>query len=273
MNRALTVSGKRRLLSVLESATTVSTLVQVLGPQFHELHAGPAEGAVTYVHRNSMTIVEAPVIGGDLAATASLIEGQDARLYLTDLLERVSSLEDVISLVTDIYGSAPGVIEAFKRGRRLWISSIEAVIELRGRKNEFTVRVLDAESAFSALDAATRMLSDKESLELIVGPMLALEPSRSQSVLTIKHSAVAFRPLASGGYELLTDSALRAAFMESAKSLPSIEACDERIGQWCDYYGRFEHMEPDGVIRVEWRLPGPKLQLVWHGDAVSKVTY
>jgi len=264
MNRPLSVKAKERLLSGLARATTLPALLHTLGPRFVCLSSGPVDGAITWVHRDSLTIIEGPVRDGHLYETASLIDGEDARLYLVDLFERSPSLDDLVNSLAEIYGSSPGVLEAFKRGRRLWVSGTQSVIEIRGKKTEFTVRILDAESAFSALDAATRMMPGREALELVVGSTLALEPNTSTSILLLKDGAVGFLPLPSGGYGLLTDNRLCEAFMESVQPGSSIEECDARIRHWSDYYGRTEQITPSGEPLVNWRLPSLGLDFIWH---------
>lgn len=226
---------------------------------FERLETEPGAAVITLVHRASLTVVELLADGSG----AAVIEGEDARVYLTDVLTHQSGgVAGVIDLLGRIGGGPPIVLEAFRRGRRLLLAKLPRVVEVRGRRATVDrVRILDEPSSAVVIDAVLRLRPTLDALRATLSDVHPLV-SRPRSWLALGRRAVVVEVVGGGGFRLASADERDGILLGAARSAGDIDAVDALVARWCEIYGRRETADPRGQPTVVWRLDPLPLELV-----------
>lgn len=242
---------------------TALDLERALGADFTKLTPSPVPDAMTLIHRRTCALVEAAVDPATGSGRRALITGEDARLYLQDLLSRLERVQVVLEVLDALQGIPPLVLEVFPRGRRLVLPRLACVVEIRGRRTVDSVRLLDPAASGRALDARLRLLPDRAAL-------LSLFPEARRAgshCWTLLGGTVGARPVpGGGGYELLDAAALAGALGEMIETLPDVDAADALLDTAFDTLDRSETSDGRGEPVVRWRPLGLHHELLWRRD-------
>ncbi len=249
----LPAAVRQRLDAACRWPQTVTQLRDALGEAFLELDSGPVAEAVTFVHRQTCAVVEAPLDGEGLGARPAVVDGDDARLYLADLLARRETIAEVQDILAQLQHAPPIVLEVFRRGQRLLLPRLLCVVELRGRRELDSLRILEPDRGAASVDAALRLIEDVSAVSHQFGEVRRLGDDRG--TLLLLGGSVAAAPVAGGGgFRLLSRGELITRMKTHIAHARDIDAADEIVATWYDCYGRRERVDPLGGAVVTWRL-------------------
>ena len=250
---------RARIDAALSLVVRTYEMAGALGPGWRALEG---TAGATWLHRESLAIVEAPCTGDRLDAPPVVITGDDARLYLTDLLRRLATAAEVEGLLTDLQGAPPLCLEAFRGGQRLVLPRLACVIELRGRKGLDAVRIEDERTSLTAIQAALEALPDLGALQALCGddlrPVTPDPPVRHWLALGGR-LGIATRD--GGGFRVLPAEETRAILRHHASAAEDTGAVDRLMAAWFNVYDRRETAGSDGRAEVHWRFEPLDLEL------------
>lgn len=230
---------------------TVGALTDALGASFRPLSGAPVEGAVTLVHGETLVIVEAARAGDALLSPVGLIEGEDARTYLSDLLGRLTTVDALVDELISLQSGPPHVLEAHRRGQRLLLPDLLCVVEADGRRRLEAVRILDPEAAYRAIDSWLRLQTSRVSIEGFLGRLQRVEAG----LWLMRDGRQGLKTLDSGGHTLVSGAGLVEALTSALSRAPDVATADAMIGRWFTDYGRRESADAQGRAVVGWRIP------------------
>jgi hypothetical protein len=251
---AMAQAEQARFRAALSWPQTPDEVGACLGRAFRPVGNGPVDESQVWVHRPSLVLVEAVVEGDRLAGKATLIAGDDVRLYLMDWLSRLPDIDSAVTLLTQLCGRHPHVLEISKGGQRLLLPEILTVVELRARRRELErAQVMDTQASASALDAVLRTHSDAAAIQALLDGDFAEVQADPPLYLVLAGNALVTASR-TGRFGLVWGDGL----IERLQSIApqSVAQMDAWLARLFSPVLRHETSDRRGAARVQWRA-GP----------------
>lgn len=226
----------------------VSELEVVLPRRYRRLAIDGATDRAVWLDTSAPALLEVAVSADEVVLHA-LANEADFAAVLTNELKASTSPSDAIDWLESSYGALQ-VMESFRKGMRLAVSTFPLVIELRGRKSMERADVLWGAAAYRALDAYCRArIADVP--PSLFGAWTPLEDGRYLSANGWYGAA----PLDSGGYSLHPPGEFIAWIRSWLLSDTEVHAVDAKLQSVWPRLTRRDRVVDGNAFRSEWWLP------------------
>ena len=234
--------------------STVSELEVVLPRRYRRLAIDDATDRAVWLDTSAPALLEVAVSAGEVVLHA-LANEADFAAVLTNELKASASPRDAIDWLESSYGSLQ-VMESFRKGMRLAVSTFPLVIELRGRKSMERADVLWGTAAYRALDAYCRaQIADVP--PALFGAWTPVEDGRYLSTSGWYGAAA----LDSGGFSLHPPNEFIAWIRQWLLPDSEVHAVDAKLQSVWPRLTRRDLAVDGNAFRSEWWLPGPELHV------------
>ena len=209
----------------------------------------------------SMTVVEV-VLAGDAIVGRAIAAGADGEAVWPELLRDSGSVGAAGAALEALEGTPCVPVELLARVQRWWLPTACRVVEIRGRREVESARVIEAAASRRAIDALLGSLERRPNLEAVLGPlteMAGLDMALGGRMIVDVRGA-ATRSLG-------PDSAAEA--LSAAFAGARLSEVDRAVGGAIARFGRREGAMPSGAPDVEWRFPALRVGLRWRGGEVT----